>query len=63
VKAGDRVMVFAAWSSWRGRRGTVVEARPLWVRLDGDDKPLAMSAREACVIPEQSTRDLGGWAE
>lgn len=56
MKAGDRVIVFASWSSWKGQRGTVVEPCPLWVRLDGEGEPMAMSLAE--VIPEESSHDV-----
>jgi hypothetical protein len=62
MKAGDRIIVFSDRCSWKGQRGTVIEPRPLWVKIDGDDQPIAMSLSEVCVIPEPSP-GVEGWAE
>ena len=57
---GDRVLVFAAWSSFYRMNGTVVATAPrLMVRLDGDSLPLAMGERE-CIRIEESSRHIGG---
>lgn len=43
----DRVLFFASWSTWRGMRGSVVDRGPgLWVLIDGDTHPVAVSASE-----------------
>lgn len=63
MRVGDRVIVFGRHCSWKGQRGTVVVDRPLWVRIDGDAQPIAMSLNEVCVIPEESSPGLEGWAE
>lgn len=56
---GDRVEFFAQWSTWRGLHGEVKTAHPgLWVLIDGDTHPVAVSDRE--IIHEPSTRHLGG---
>lgn len=49
MKVGDRVVFFAAWSSWRGEHGTVTQTKPLFVLLDGDVLPIAASTREVVV--------------
>lgn len=56
---GERVIVIAPWSTFRGERGVVVQTRPhLMVRLDDDPRPLRMGDGE--VIAEQSERHIGG---
>ncbi len=56
----DRVMFFAAWSTWRGMRGRVVDRRPgLWVLIDGDTQPVAVSTSEV-VRDEASSTSLTG---
>ncbi len=45
--AGDRVVFFAPWSTWRGMRGRVTKTHPgLWVLIDGDTHPVAVSSAE-----------------
>ena len=46
--AGQRVVFFAAWSTWRGMKGRVADTgRPgTWVLIDGDVHPVAVSDRE-----------------
>lgn len=44
---GDRVRVVSDWSTYRGRKGTVTEARaPVWymVRVDGEDSDVRFGA-------------------
>ncbi len=56
---GDLVTFFAAWSSWRGERGRVVDNGPgLWVLIDGDLHPVAVSESE--VVRVESVRHVGG---
>ncbi len=45
--AGQRVVFFAAWSTWRGMKGRVVaKGLGLWVLIDGDTHAVAVSDRE-----------------
>lgn len=53
---GSRVVFFAAWSTWRGMHGRVVDRSPgLWVLIDGDKHPVAVSSAE--VIPEEAATE------
>jgi hypothetical protein len=57
---GDRVLVFALWSSFYRMNGTVTATKPrLMVRIDGDSYPIAMGERE-CIRIEESASHLGG---
>jgi hypothetical protein len=57
---GDRVLFFAPWSSWRGMRGRVVKhGLGLWVPIDGDAHPVAVSASEV-VRDEPSMVSMTG---
>jgi hypothetical protein len=57
---GDRVLVFAQWSSFYRMNGTVEATKPrLMVRIDGDSYPIAMGERE-CIRIEESTQHIGG---
>ena len=51
-----RVVFFSHWSSWHGERGRVVDTgRPgLWVLIDGDTAPVAVSVGE-CIPEDEST--------
>lgn len=43
----DRVIFFAKWSTWRGMRGRVTKTTPgVWVLVDGDTHPVAVSGSE-----------------
>lgn len=56
---GDRVSFFAAWSTWRGERGTVTAVGPnLWVRIDGDTYPVAVDTSE--VVRDEQQDHVGG---
>ncbi len=56
---GDAVVFFAHWSTWRGMRGRVVDRKPgLWVLIDGDQHPVAVSDRE--VVRDESELHMGG---
>jgi hypothetical protein len=56
----DRVVFFAQWSTWRGMKGCVTKTAPgLWVLIDGDVFPVAVSASEV-VRDESSTMNLTG---
>ncbi len=58
---GDRVTFFAAWSTWRGLRGTVTKVRPgLWVLIDGDTHPVAVSASEVEVARTDTEINMSG---
>ncbi len=57
---GDRVLVFAHWSSFYQQRGTVAQTKPhLMVRIDGDSLPLRMGEREVVRL-EESAQHIGG---
>lgn len=57
---GDRVLVFAYWSSFYKMAGTVTQVAPyLMVRVDGDSYPIRMGDRE-CVRLEESRHHVGG---
>jgi hypothetical protein len=55
-RAGERVVFFAAWSTWRGMKGRVVERGPgLWVLIDGDRFAVAVSDREVVEDTDEVT--------
>ncbi len=57
---GDRVLIFAQWSSFYRKHGTVTQTAPyLMVRVDDDTYPMRMGERE-CVRLEESSRHIGG---
>ena len=59
--AGDRVVFFASWSTWRGMRGRVVANGPgLWVLIDGDTHPVAVRASEVVRVESESHMTAGG---
>jgi hypothetical protein len=60
IYVGDRVLVVAHWSSFRGMRGKVTQTTPyLMVRLDGDR--YSMRIEEPSVVrDEPSTLSLTG---
>lgn len=51
---GDRVEVFALWSSFKGMCGVVTSVTPgLMVRIDGDTYPIAFGEREVRRLESQ----------
>ena len=53
MRAGQRVVVVASWSSFCGMRGKVMQVSPhLMVHLDGDAFPMRFGDRE--VAPDES---------
>ncbi len=55
---GDRVLMFAMWSSFYKMKGTVTAVAPhLKVLVDDDKYPLRMGPRE-CVHLEEPTRPM-----
>ena len=59
MKLGDPVLVVATWSSFRGKRGRVVQTHPyLMVVFPGDPRP--MRIEEPSVVPIDETAHHGG---
>ena len=55
----DRIVFFAQWSTWRGMTGRVTATKPgLWVLIDGDTQPVAVTDRE--IVREPSAHHIGG---
>ncbi len=60
MKPGDRIIVVAHWSSFRGMKGVVVAmVPPLMVLIDGDKYPIRIEAKSV-VIDEPSSLNLTG---
>ncbi len=60
MKPGDRVVVVAHWSTFRGMRGRVVATSPhLMILIDDDKYPIRVGTREV-VVDEPSTVNMTG---
>ncbi len=60
MKPGDRVVVVAHWSTFRGMRGRVVATMPhLMILIDDDKYPIRVGTREV-VVDEPSTVNMTG---
>ena len=60
MRIGDRVVVVAEWSSFKGMRGTVRDVSPvLMVELDDDPRAVRMGEREVVVLSAESGH-IGG---
>ncbi len=60
MRLGDRVLVHAQWSSFRGMRGSVTQTHPfLMVRFDDYEHPLRIE-EPSVVLDEPSSLNLTG---